>query len=1355
MRTITSIYFFRIAFLLSFAATVFSCAGKSDGVAPSATDNSGSITISPNAITLAVNNQVTFTASGGSGSYSYSIFSGSGSILSTTGAFTAPGSAGTTVVRVVDGQGRYADAIVTTNAGLQISPTSQSLGLNQTHTFTSSGGVPPVVFSLASGSGNVNSSSGLYTAGSSPGSAVVRATDAIGNTSDASVTIYGSLGISPATIEIAVNNTVNFSAAGGVSPYTYSVISGSGMVNASSGVYTAPAISGSATVRVTDSLGSTSDAFITINNALAISPTSQVLNINDTLTFTASDGVPPYTFSISSGTGSIDPSSGEYTAPASSGSAVILLTDNYGNTVTANVTVTSPLSISPSSKVLAVNNTFTFAGVGGTTPYSYSVVSGTGSVNASSGLYTAPGSSGDAVVRVTDALGATANANVTINPALTIAPSAPTTTSITGNINFSAAGGVAPYTFSVFSGTGTINSSTGVYTAPAGAGTDVVRVTDSFGNTADATVTIVTGLGINPAGVTITANSTYTFAGINGSAPYSYSMVSGGGSINAGSGLYTAPATSGTAVVRVTDSLSNTADANVTINPVLQISPTTKTLAVNNTFTFTSSGGLTPYTYSIFSGSGSVDASSGLFTAPATSGTTVVRVTDADSNTSNATVTINPALAISPTSFTITTGDTKTFTASGGVSPYTYSVYSGNGSIDSSTGVYTPGTAGTKTIRVTDSLGNTSDATLTVNNPLAITPSSAYVQIDADYTFSYTGGAPGVSYTVVAGGGVMDIDTGTYTAPSTSGTATVRATDALAHTSDATVTIYYPLTISPTSVTLGVSSTQTFTGSGGVGALTYSMFSGNGSIDSSTGLYTAPATAGTDVVKVTDTIGNTATATVYIVSSLTISPTSLNLPVFSTATFSAVLGTAPYTYSVVSGSGSINSSSGVYTAPSTIGSGSARVTDADLNTSDASISHIKPVQVSSGSYHTCARYNDNSVKCWGDNAFGQLGQGSASDLGDGANEGGGFLLFVNLGTGRTATALASGFYHNCAILDNGQVKCWGYNAYGQLGRGNTANIGDGAGEMGDSLQAVSLGTGRTASQIFAHGYVTCAILDNGSTKCWGRNNYGQLGLGNVSSRGDAANEMGDNLPAVDLGTGRTATSLTGGLDFTCALLDNATVKCFGRSNNGQLGKENVSTLGDGAGEMGDSLTAINLGTGRTATVISSGYNHTCAILDNSTIKCWGRNNRGQLGQGNTTTRGDGTGEMGDSLATTPLSSFTATVIKSGNGFSCAINSSGAVRCWGYSFYGQLLRGSTSNQGDGAGEVAALADMNFGTGLSVSSFSVGYYFGCGILSNDGLKCWGSASNGALLNASTTSHLGDAGGESGDSLPLVNH
>ena len=280
------------------------------------------------------------------------------------------------------------------------------------------------------------------------------------------------------------------------------------------------------------------------------------------------------------------------------------------------------------------------------------------------------------------------------------------------------------------------------------------------------------------------------------------------------------------------------------------------------------------------------------------------------------------------------------------------------------------------------------------------------------------------------------------------------------------------------------------------------------------------------------------------------------------------------------------------------------------------------------SSHTCVVLNNASVKCWGLNDEGQLGIDNTTNMGDNSSEMAA-LTSINLGTGRTATAIAGGTYYSCALLDNASVKCWGRNDAGQLGIDNTTDMGDDSGEMA-VLPTVNLGTGRTATAIAAgRGHHTCAVLDNASVKCWGYNNKGQLGIDNGTNMGDNTGDMAV-LPTVNLGTGRTATAIAVGVYHSCALLDNASVKCWGYNLYGQLGIGNNDRMGDHSGEMAD-LPSINLGTGRTATAISAGDAHTCAVLDDASVKCWGRNDAGQLGINNTTHMGDNTGEMGDNL----------------------------------------------------------------------------------------------------------------------------
>jgi hypothetical protein len=142
-----------------------------------------------------------------------------------------------------------------------------------------------------------------------------------------------------------------------------------------------------------------------------------------------------------------------------------------------------------------------------------------------------------------------------------------------------------------------------------------------------------------------------------------------------------------------------------------------------------------------------------------------------------------------------------------------------------------------------------------------------------------------------------------------------------------------------------------------------------------------------------------------------------------------------------------------------------------------------------------------------------------------------------------ALSVAVGEIHSCALLEDHTVKCWGANVAGALGYGDTKVRGGSSAEMGDALPGVDLGTGRTATAIAASREHTCALLDDGSVKCWGEGRC--LGLSDTTTRGSGPGQMGDALPALDLGAGRRATQIAAGYETSCALLDDATVKCWG------------------------------------------------------------------------------------------------------------------------------------------------------------------------------------------------------------------
>ena len=315
------------------------------------------------------------------------------------------------------------------------------------------------------------------------------------------------------------------------------------------------------------------------------------------------------------------------------------------------------------------------------------------------------------------------------------------------------------------------------------------------------------------------------------------------------------------------------------------------------------------------------------------------------------------------------------------------------------------------------------------------------------------------------------------------------------------------------------------------------------------------------------------------------------------------------------------------------------------------------VAVSAGYHHTCAILDNGDLKCWGHDSNGQLGDGGSN-----TDTGAPSSTEINLGTGRTAVAVAAGSYHTCAILDNGDLKCWGYDSYGQLGDG-----GSNTNTNAPSSTAINLGSGRTAVAVSTGTYHTCAILDNGDLKCWGYDGYGQLGDG-----GSNTNTNAPSSTAINLGTGRTAVAVSVGNYHTCAILDNGDLKCWGWDNYGQLGDGGSNT-----NTNAPSSTAINLGTGRTAVAVSAGDYHTCAILDNGDLKCWGRDNNGQLGDGGTTTDTNAPSSTAINLG----SGRTAVVVSAGNSHTCAILDNGEAKCWGYDAYGQLGDGgSNTNQG---------------------------------------------------------------------------
>jgi alpha-tubulin suppressor-like RCC1 family protein len=286
-----------------------------------------------------------------------------------------------------------------------------------------------------------------------------------------------------------------------------------------------------------------------------------------------------------------------------------------------------------------------------------------------------------------------------------------------------------------------------------------------------------------------------------------------------------------------------------------------------------------------------------------------------------------------------------------------------------------------------------------------------------------------------------------------------------------------------------------------------------------------------------------------------------------------------------------------------------------------------------GDEFACALLTNGTAKCWGLGESGQRGDGSFSTFA---------LNPVNVNGLSGAVSIAASYGHTCALLSNATVKCWGENREGQLGNGTTANPG--------TAQPVTVSGITGATAVATGAYHTCALLNTGTVRCWGRNHQGQLGNGTATSSSTAVTVSGLSGVA----------KISGGGVHTCAVLTNGTMRCWGENVFGQLGNGSTAT----------SYTPVQVSGITNAVDVSVGWRHTCALLADGTARCWGENAFGQLGNGTLTN------------ATTPVA---VTGIAGAVGVtagwwhhSCALLSSGTVKCWGVNQWGQFGSGNTTN-----------------------------------------------------------------------------
>lgn len=316
-------------------------------------------------------------------------------------------------------------------------------------------------------------------------------------------------------------------------------------------------------------------------------------------------------------------------------------------------------------------------------------------------------------------------------------------------------------------------------------------------------------------------------------------------------------------------------------------------------------------------------------------------------------------------------------------------------------------------------------------------------------------------------------------------------------------------------------------------------------------------------------------------------------------------------------------------------------------------------KVIGGGYHTCALTTAGGVKCWGSNLYGQLGNGSTTNS----------SVPVNVsGLTSGVTDISAGINHTCALMSAGGVKCWGENTYGKLGNGSASGpqtCNDGTNNVACSQTPVNVtGLAGTVTAVSAGVDHTCVLISGGTIECWGRNTWGELGDGSTTDRTYPVSVTG-------IVSGATLISASADGDYTCAVVSGA-AKCWGSNGYYSLGVSNSTGPEKCNGSDPCStipVTVTSLASGVTS--VSTGALHACALQSAGGIKCWGYNFDGELGNNSTT----------DSYTPVVPSGLSSGIsqISMGFFFSCVRTTSNTLKCWGNNYYGQIGDGTTTQR----------------------------------------------------------------------------
>lgn len=342
-------------------------------------------------------------------------------------------------------------------------------------------------------------------------------------------------------------------------------------------------------------------------------------------------------------------------------------------------------------------------------------------------------------------------------------------------------------------------------------------------------------------------------------------------------------------------------------------------------------------------------------------------------------------------------------------------------------------------------------------------------------------------------------------------------------------------------------------------------------------------------------------------------------------------------------------------------------------------------RLAAGNRHTCRLTSEGNASCWGDNGFGQLGDGTESRR----------HTPVPVTGSLSFAALSAGGSHTCAVTAQGAAYCWGANSFGHLGDGTST----------DRSSPVLVNGGLSFVSVSAGGSHTCGLTTAGAAYCWGWNSKGQLGDGSQTDRSSPTLVPG-GLSFLSLTTG-DAGSEAGG-EFSCGITSTGTY-CWGRNFSGQLG--------DGSGET--QLTPVPVAGNIAFAAVSGGGAHACAVTAGGAAYCWGTYG---LGNGNPSTRFTPTPAAGGT-------SFLA--VSTGGHHTCGVTAAGIAICWGHNQSAQLGDGTRAE--DRETPVAVLG------GLTFTAVSSGGEHTCGVTAIDEIYCWGDNTSGQLGDGTTTDRL----------------